>query len=138
MAKIAELEEELKQYRIIDNLALSQKDMPEEFAKIVEENFWQLCGDGEEPSAKENLREIAPYYLYKGGVMKVELINVGSFKVCKVFNAKNEKDIFKEIKKHIFSKDFEIVKVEGEDEDTYTICVGIFRPVGKIKITMEE
>lgn len=61
--------------------------------------------------------------------MKIELINVGRNNVNKTFEAKNDKEIFKEIKKHLMSDCIDLYKTDIPNR--WEICVGMFRTVGE-------
>lgn len=63
--------------------------------------------------------------------MKAEFIDVGRNKVNKVVEVKNEKELHKEIGKHILSKNWGME--ETDTPDLWEITSG-FRTVGTVKI----
>lgn len=65
--------------------------------------------------------------------MNVGLINVGRNKVCKNITVKNESGIFKELKKHLMSKDIELMESKKK-KNRFDVVVGGIRTVGEIFI----
>lgn len=65
--------------------------------------------------------------------MIVELINVGRNMVNKTIRVKTDRQIVKELKKHILSPYFEVV-IDDMFVGQYNIIVGGLRVVGQIRI----
>jgi hypothetical protein len=66
--------------------------------------------------------------------MKAELINIGRGKVCDVVTVKDFDKLYLEVKRHLFSRYFDLE--ETEDPSVYEVVAG-FRIVGQVKILEE-
>lgn len=68
--------------------------------------------------------------------MVIELINVGRRQVNKTVVVKNWNGVWRELGKHLMSKDVELVEQENE-KDKYMVVCGA-RTAGEIKIIQHE
>lgn len=63
--------------------------------------------------------------------MEIQLINLGRNNVNKTVTVKNENEMWREIKKHLLSKDIELT--ETDEPNKYTVWAGM-RNVGELII----
>lgn len=64
--------------------------------------------------------------------MEIQLINLGRNNINKTVVVKNEKAMWRELSKHLMSKDIELS--ETDEPNKYDVYVGVFRNVGQILI----